>query len=116
MSKVEMKNGKLIIPDKISIPFIEGDGVGAEITPISQQIINEAIKKAYNEKKSIEWIEVFAGDKDLKEFGTHLPEETIKTFSKYLIGIKGPLTTPIGEGIRSLNVIASIPCFFKFVS
>ena len=104
MSKVEMKNGKLIIPDKISIPFIEGDGVGAEITPISQQIINEAIKKAYNEKKSIEWIEVFAGDKALKEFGTHLPEETIKTFSKYLIGIKGPLTTPIGEGIRSLNV------------
>ena len=104
MSKVEMKNGKLIIPDKISIPFIEGDGVGAEITPISQQIINEAIKKAYNEKKSIEWIEVFAGDKALKEFGTHLPEETIKTFSKYLIGIKGPLTTPIGGGIRSLNV------------
>ena len=104
MSKVEMKNGKLIIPDKISIPFIEGDGVGAEITPIFQQIINEAIKKAYNEKKSIEWIEVFAGDKALKEFGTHLPEETIKTFSKYLIGIKGPLTTPIGEGIRSLNV------------
>ena len=104
MSKVEMKNGKLIIPDKISIPFIEGDGVGAEITPISQQIINEAIKKAYNGKKSIEWIEVFAGDKALKEFGTHLPEETIKTFSKYLIGIKGPLTTPIGEGIRSLNV------------
>ena len=104
MSKVEMKNGKLIIPDKISIPFIEGDGVGAEITPISQQIINEAIKKAYNEKKSIEWIEVFAGDKALKEFGTHLPEETIKTFDEYLIGIKGPLTTPIGEGIRSLNV------------
>ena len=104
MSKVEMKNGKLLIPDKISIPFIEGDGVGAEITPVSQQIINEAIKKAYNGKKSIEWIEVFAGDKAIKEFGKHLPEETIKTFDEYLIGIKGPLTTPVGEGVRSLNV------------
>ena len=99
-----MKNGKLLIPDKISIPFIEGDGVGAEITPVSQQIINEAIKKAYNGKKSIEWIEVFAGDKAIKEFGKHLPEETIKTFAEYLIGIKGPLTTPVGEGVRSLNV------------
>ena len=104
MSKVEMKNGKLIVPDKISIPFIEGDGVGAEITPVSQKIINEAVKKAYNGKKSIEWIEVFAGDKAIKEFGKHLPEETIKTFDEYLIGIKGPLTTPVGEGIRSLNV------------
>ena len=104
MSKVEMKNGKLLIPDKISIPFIEGDGVGAEITPVSQQIINEAIKKAYNGKKSIEWIEVFAGDKAIKEFGNPLPEETIKTFDEYLIGIKGPLTTPVGEGVRSLNV------------
>ena len=104
MSKVKMKNGKLIVPDKISIPFIEGDGVGAEITPVSQKIINEAIKKAYNGKKSIEWIEVFAGDKAIKEFGKHLPEETIKTFAEYLIGIKGPLTTPVGEGIRSLNV------------
>ena len=99
-----MKNGKLLIPDKISIPFIEGDGVGAEITPVSQQIINEAIKKAYNGKKSIEWIEVFAGDKAIKEFGNPLPEETIKTFDEYLIGIKGPLTTPVGEGVRSLNV------------
>ena len=99
-----MKNGKLIVPDKISIPFIEGDGVGAEITPVSQQIINEAIKKAYNGKKSIEWIEVFAGDKAIKEFGNPLPEETIKTFDEYLIGIKGPLTTPVGEGVRSLNV------------
>lgn len=104
MSKVEMKNGKLLIPDRISIPFIEGDGVGEEITPVSQQIINEAIKKAYNGKKSIEWIEVFAGDKAIKEFGNPLPEETIKTFAEYLIGIKGPLTTPVGEGIRSLNV------------
>lgn len=99
-----MKNGKLIVADKISIPFIEGDGVGAEITPVAQKIVNEAVRKAYNGKKSIEWIEVLAGDKALKELGTPLPEETIKAFSKYLIGIKGPLTTPVGEGIRSLNV------------
>lgn len=104
MSKVEMKNGKLIIPDKISIPFIEGDGVGAEITPASQKIVNEAIRKAYGDKKSIEWIEIFAGDKAIKEFGTPLPYETVKIFEEYLIGIKGPLTTPVGEGIRSLNV------------
>lgn len=104
MSKIEMKNGKLIIPNKISIPFIEGDGVGAEITPVSQQIVNEAIKKAYGDKKSIEWIEIFAGDKAIKEFGTPLPDKTIKIFEEYLIGIKGPLTTPVGEGIRSLNV------------
>lgn len=104
MSKIEMKNGKLIIPDKISIPFIEGDGVGAEITPVSQKIVNEAIRKAYGDKKSIEWIEIFAGDKAIKEFGTPLPYETVKIFEEYLIGIKGPLTTPVGEGIRSLNV------------
>lgn len=104
MSKVEMKNGKLIIPDKISIPFIEGDGIGAEITPVSQKIVNEAIRKAYGDKKSIEWIEIFAGDKAIKEFGTPLPYETVKIFEEYLIGIKGPLTTPVGEGIRSLNV------------
>lgn len=104
MSKIEMKNGKLIIPDKISIPFIEGDGVGAEITPVSQKIVNEAIRKAYGDKKSIEWIEIFAGDKAIKEFGTPLPDKTVKFFEEYLIGIKGPLTTPVGEGIRSLNV------------
>ncbi len=104
MSKIEMKNGKLMIPDKISIPFIEGDGVGAEITPVSQKIVNEAIRKAYGDKKSIEWIEIFAGDKAIKEFGTPLPDKTVKIFEEYLIGIKGPLTTPVGEGIRSLNV------------
>lgn len=104
MSKIEMKNGKLIIPNKITIPFIEGDGVGTEITQISQMIVNEAVKKAYNGEKSIEWLEVLAGDKAQKELGTPLPDETIKIFEEYLIGIKGPLTTPVGEGMRSLNV------------
>ena len=104
MSKIEMENGKLSIPDTVTIPFIEGDGVGAEITPVSQMVVNEAVKKAYNGKKSIEWKEVLAGDKAQKELGTPLPDETIKIFEEYLIGIKGPLTTPVGEGMRSLNV------------
>lgn len=104
MSKIEMKNGKLIVPNNISIPFIEGDGVGKEITPVAQMVVNAAVKKAYNGEKSIEWIEVLAGDKAQKELGTPLPDETIKIFEEYLIGIKGPLTTPVGEGIRSLNV------------
>ena len=67
MSKLEMKNGKLIVPNQVTIPFIEGDGVGAEITPISQMIVNEAVKKAYNGEKSIEWKEVLAGDKAQRE-------------------------------------------------
>ena len=96
MSKIEMKNGKLIVPNKVTIPFIEGDGVGAEITPASQMVVNEAVKKAYKGEKSIEWLEVLAGDKAQKELGT--------PFKEYLIGIKGPLTTPVGEGMRSLNV------------
>ena len=104
MSKIEMKNGKLIVPNNISIPFIEGDGVGKEITPVAQMVVNAAVKKAYNGEKSIEWIEVLAGDKAQKELGTPLPDETIKIFKEYLIGIKGPLTTPVGEGMRSLNV------------
>ncbi|WP_297298598.1 NADP-dependent isocitrate dehydrogenase [uncultured Brachyspira sp.] len=104
MSKIEMKNGKLIVPNNISIPFIEGDGVGKEITPVAQMVVNEAVKKAYHGEKSIEWIEVLAGDKAQKELGTPLPDETIKIFEEYLIGIKGPLTTPVGEGMRSLNV------------
>lgn len=104
MSKIEMKDGKLIVPNKVTIPFIEGDGVGAEITPASQMVVNEAVKKAYKGEKSIEWLEVLAGDKAQKELGTPLPDDTINTFKEYLIGIKGPLTTPVGEGMRSLNV------------
>nr|WP_300369939.1 NADP-dependent isocitrate dehydrogenase [Brachyspira sp.] len=104
MSKIEMKNGKLIIPNKVTIPFIKGDGVGAEITPVSQMVVNEAVNKAYNGEKFIEWLEVLAGDKAQKKLGTPLPDETIKIFQEYLIGIKGPLTTPVGEGMRSLNV------------
>ncbi|GHV07570.1 isocitrate dehydrogenase [NADP] [Bacteroidia bacterium] len=95
---------QLIIPDCLTIPFIEGDGVGREITPVSQLVVNQAVKTAYRGKRSIEWKEVLAGEKAFNACGSWLPEETLDTFREYLIGIKGPLTTPIGEGIRSLNV------------
>jgi len=86
------------------IPFIEGDGIGREITPHVQQIIDAAVAKAYGEKRSIEWHEVLAGEKAFNAVGSWLPEETMEAFRTHMVGIKGPLTTPIGEGIRSLNV------------
>lgn len=104
MSKVYMKEGRLVVPDCVTVPFIEGDGVGAEITPVCQQIVNKAVSFAYKGKRSIEWMEVFAGEKSYQKSGEWLPEETMKAFREYLIGIKGPLTTPVGGGIRSLNV------------
>ena len=88
----------------VVIPFIEGDGVGAEITPVSQSVVNCAVAKAYGEKRSIIWKEVLAGEKAFRETGNWLPDETLEAFREHKIGIKGPLATPIGEGIRSLNV------------
>ena len=88
----------------VTIPFIEGDGVGAEVTPVSQLVVNAAVEKAYGGTRKIEWMEVLAGGKAYEKTGSWLPDETIQAFREYLIGIKGPLTTPIGEGIRSLNV------------
>lgn len=104
MSKVYMQDGRLVVPDCVTIPFIEGDGVGAEITPVCQKIVNEAVKLAYEGKRSIEWKEVLAGGKAFEKTGEWLPEATMDAFREYLIGIKGPLTTPVGGGIRSLNV------------
>ena len=104
MSKLSIKDGQLVVPDVVTIPFVEGDGVGAEITPVCQRIVNEAVKLAYSEKRSIEWKEVLAGGKAFKQTGEWLPQATINAFQEYLIGIKGPLTTPVGGGIRSLNV------------
>lgn len=104
MSKVSMKDGKLFVPDQVTIPYIEGDGVGAEITPVCQQIVNAAVAKAYQSTRSIEWMEVLAGGKAFQQTGEWLPEATMEAFREYLIGIKGPLTTPVGGGIRSLNV------------
>jgi isocitrate dehydrogenase len=103
-NKTKLINGQLVVPDQPIIPFIEGDGIGKDITGPSQKVIDAAVAKAYGSSRKIMWKEVLAGDKALKEKGTHLPEETLEAFKEYLIGIKGPLTTPIGEGIRSLNV------------
>lgn len=102
--KVSCINGKLTVPDHVTIPFIEGDGIGSEITAAAQKVINAAVSKAYAGKRRIEWKEVLAGEKAFNKTGSWLPDETLATFQEYLIGIKGPLTTPIGEGIRSLNV------------
>ena len=91
MSKIDMKDGRLIVPDCVTVPYIEGDGVGAEITPVCQKIVNEAVKLAYDDKRSIEWKEVLAGEKAFKQTGEWLPEATMDAFREYLIGIKGPL-------------------------
>ncbi|KAF0238651.1 MAG: isocitrate [Prolixibacteraceae bacterium] len=102
--KIKINGGQLRVPNEPIIPFIEGDGIGKDITKPSQKVIDAAIKKAYGETKKIIWKEVLAGEKALKLTGNYLPEETIEAFKEHLIGIKGPLQTPVGEGIRSLNV------------
>ncbi|MDD3780264.1 MAG: NADP-dependent isocitrate dehydrogenase [Proteiniphilum sp.] len=95
---------RLLVPDHPLIPFIEGDGIGKEITPFVQQIVNAAVEKTYGGKRKITWKEVLAGEKAYNKVGSWLPAETIEMFRDNLVGIKGPLTTPVGEGIRSLNV------------
>ena len=104
MAKITKQNGKLIVPDIATIPFIEGDGVGSEITPVCQAVVNAAVEKAYQGKRRIEWMEVLAGGKAHEQTGEWLPQATLDAFSEYLVGIKGPLMTPVGGGIRSLNV------------
>jgi isocitrate dehydrogenase len=104
MNKIFKQNNFLIVPDKVTIPFIEGDGVGPEIMTVSQQIVDCAIDKIYKGKRAIEWKEVLAGGKAFEKTGNWLPDESMETFREYFVGIKGPLTTPVGEGIRSLNV------------
>ncbi|MDR0384469.1 MAG: NADP-dependent isocitrate dehydrogenase, partial [Prevotellaceae bacterium] len=95
---------KLLVPDTVTIPYIEGDGVGTEISPVTRKVVDASVTKAYNGKRSIEWKEVFAGEKSFKLTGNRLPDETVDAFREYVVGIKGPLMTPVGEGIRSLNV------------
>src|SRR5262245_50793525 len=95
--------GQLVVPDHPIIPFIEGDGTGPDIWRASVRVLDAAVAKAYHGKRKIAWMEVYAGEKSFKEFNNWLPDETVEAFSKYLVGIKGPLTTPVGGGIRSLN-------------
>lgn len=102
--KITKTNGKLNVPETPTIPFIEGDGVGAEITPVMQTVVDAAVEKAYSGKRRIEWMEVLAGGKAAKQTGEWLPQTTLDAFREYLVGIKGPLMTPVGGGIRSLNV------------
>lgn len=102
--KITKTNGKLNVPETPTIPFIEGDGVGAEITPVMQTVVDAAVEKAYSGKRRIEWMEVLAGGKAAKQTGEWLPQATLNAFHEYLVGIKGPLMTPVGGGIRSLNV------------
>src|SRR5262245_24915010 len=103
-AKITIKDGKLQVPDRPVVPFIEGDGTGPDIWRASVRVLDAAVAKAYAGKKKIAWMEVFAGEKSFKQFGTWLPDETVEAFRTYLVGIKGPLTTPVGGGIRSLNV------------
>jgi isocitrate dehydrogenase len=103
-AKITLVNGKLNVPDRPIIPFIEGDGTGRDIWRASQRVLDAAVEKAYGGKRKIAWTEVYAGEKAFTKFNTWLPDETIEAFREFLIGIKGPLTTPIGGGIRSLNV------------
>ncbi len=103
-NKITIDNKKIVVPDKPIIPFIEGDGIGKDISIESQKVIDAAVDKAYGNSKKIIWKEVLAGEKAFKETGEYLPQATIDAFKEYLVGIKGPLQTPVGEGIRSLNV------------
>ena len=99
-------NGKLLVPNNPIIPFIEGDGIGADIWRASVNVFNAAVKKAYGDNRSVDWLEIYAGDKANEVYGpnTWLPDETLDFINEYLVAIKGPLTTPIGGGIRSINV------------
>ena len=102
--KVTYENGKLVIPDNPIINFIEGDGIGVDITPPVIKVVDAAVKKAYDGKRKIEWREIYAGEKAFDKTGSYLPDETPEQIEEYRIAIKGPLTTPVGGGFRSLNV------------
>jgi len=102
--KIQKEGEKLIVPDQPVIPFIEGDGIGPDIWRASKKVFDAAVEKVYNGKRKIEWKEVLAGEKAFNKTGEWLPDATLDAIRTYLVAIKGPLTTPIGGGIRSLNV------------
>ncbi|HRA42122.1 MAG TPA: NADP-dependent isocitrate dehydrogenase [Gammaproteobacteria bacterium] len=105
--KIKIRSdGSLDIPDHPLIPYIEGDGIGVDITPVMKKVVDAAVSKAYQYKRSIAWMEIFAGEKATRVYGEDqwLPEETLLALREFLVGIKGPLTTPVGGGIRSINV------------
>jgi isocitrate dehydrogenase len=102
--KISIKEGKLNVPDQPILPFVEGDGTGRDIWRASVRVFDAAVQKAYGGNRKIHWMEVYAGEKAFRQFKTWLPDETVQAFTEFMVGIKGPLTTPIGGGIRSLNV------------
>jgi isocitrate dehydrogenase len=102
--KITLRGGALHVPEHPIVPFIEGDGTGPDIWRASVRVFDAAVRKAYGDRRRLEWMETYAGEKAFRLFGTWLPDETVAAFREYLVGIKGPLTTPIGGGIRSLNV------------
>jgi isocitrate dehydrogenase len=102
--KITVQNGKLTVPENPVLPFIRGDGTGADIWRASQRVFDAAVEKAYGGKRKVSWFEVFAGETAKNKFDNWLPDDTVEAFKEYLVGIKGPLTTPVGGGIRSLNV------------
>jgi isocitrate dehydrogenase len=103
-SPITRVNGRLQVPDNPIIPFIEGDGTGPDIWRASVRVLDAAVEKAYRAKRKLAWMEVYAGEKSAKLFDSWLPDDTVEAFREYYVGIKGPLTTPVGGGIRSLNV------------
>src|SRR5246127_2700885 len=103
-AKITLRDGKLVVPDNQIIPFIEGDGTGPDIWRASVRVMDAAVEKAYGGRKKIAWMEVYAGEKSFTKLNSWLPDETVDAFREFLVGIKGPLTTPLGGGMRSLNV------------
>src|SRR6266404_8663556 len=102
--RIEFRDGKFIVPDRPIIPFVEGDGTGRDIWKASVRVFDAAVEKAYGGKRKVCWLEVFAGEKAMANFKEWLPNDTIEALKEFRVGIKGPLTTPVGGGIRSLNV------------
>jgi len=102
--KISLAGGKLSVPDQPIIPFIRGDGTGPDIWAASQRVFDAAVQKAYSGRRKVAWFEVFAGETSFKKFNNWLPDDTVEAFREFLVGIKGPLTTPVGGGITSLNV------------
>ena len=104
MAKITMSTARLKVPESVTIPFISGDGIGKEITPVCRSVVDAAVRQAYNGNRAIEWLELEAGEQAFRKTGAYLPDETLRTFREYMVGLKGPLMTPAGRGVRSLNV------------
>src|SRR4026208_438630 len=102
--KISIQNGKLNVPDRPIIPFIEGDGTGRDIWRASRNVFDAAVEKAYRGSRRVVWYEIFAGEKAFNQFGEWLTDDSVKAIAEFAVAIKGPLTTPVGVGIRSLNV------------